>query len=150
MELSEVSMGLTLAFKRIGTNKRFERGGISSYPSLSKCDCAEKRKCACRRRNDRTSKNGRICRNTVTCSTGRDPIAWDWIKMLVSLHLKVYQFTATTTTTTTLPSGGGGGPTETPEFPTTAIPAITALGGYLAMRTRRREWGPLSFFFFIG
>jgi len=49
--------------------------------------------------------------------------------------------TTSSTTTTTLPSPETTPPptAQIPEFPTVAIPAILALGGYLVIRKRRRE-----------
>ena len=47
--------------------------------------------------------------------------------------------TTTTSTTTTTPVGGGGGGAEIPEFPTVAIPAILAVGGYLAIRRLKKQ-----------
>ena len=35
-------------------------------------------------------------------------------------------------------TGGGGGDTEIPEFPTAAIPAVFAIGGYLLIRRRKQ------------
>jgi len=47
--------------------------------------------------------------------------------------------TSTTTTTTQCNVKGDCGPTPIPEFPTVAVPAILAIGGYLVIRKRRRE-----------
>ncbi len=79
-----------------------------------------------------------ICDSSYTLASGNI----DYLPLTITAGGPTTTTTTTTTTltstTTTLCDTKDCDPTQIPEFPTVAVPAILALGGYLVMRRRKR------------